>query len=231
MKKLLIIDDDPFLRQQISDLLRLNDYQVSAVGNAEKGLLALKQEAPDLIILDLGLPDIDGTTFARIVRTQSRVPILMLTARSNASDKVLGFEIGADDYLTKPFEPSELVARVRAILRRSAPYNESTTKQKLIEFGNLAVDTETRKVSIANRKLNLTSREYELFEYLAKNKDRALSREQIFEQVWGYDIEFSSNTLDVMVYRLRTKIMEFGGPEIIQTLRGFGYSVSMPAPV
>ena len=221
---ILAVDDDPFLLKQISGLLQGSGFSTEALNTGEKELLFLRSNSPDLVIVDLGLPDFDGTTLARLIRAQSPVPILMLTARASAADKVLGFEVGADDYLTKPFEPSELVARVRALLRRAKPQEITDAATEKHMLGNLSLDQASRRVVVGEGGLNLTSREFDLLLYFFKNRDRALSREQIFEQVWGYDIEFSSNILDVIVYRLRNKISVNGGPDAIKTIRGFGYS-------
>ncbi|MCE9557690.1 MAG: response regulator transcription factor [Armatimonadetes bacterium] len=221
---ILAVDDDPFLLKQISGLLNVSGFGTEAVNTGEKALLYMRANAPDLVIVDLGLPDFDGTTLARLIRAQSAVPILMLTARARAADKVLGFEMGADDYVTKPFEPTDLGARVRALLRRAKPVEVATASVEKHVLGNLSVDEASRRVGVGESALNLTSREFDLLLYFFKNRDRALSREQIFEQVWGYDIEFSSNILDVIVYRLRNKISVTGGPDAIKTIRGFGYS-------
>lgn len=223
---ILIVEDDPFLRQQVAELVRLNGMTALTAVNGDEALVSLKADSPQLMVLDLGLPDIDGVTVARLARAQSPIPILMLTARSTAADKLLGFELGADDYLTKPFDPPELIARIRALLRRSQPQPSADKTTASLQIQNLRVDELKRRVFVDDYPLNLTSREYELLLYLFRNRGRALSREQIFEQVWGYDIEFSSNTLDVIVYRLRGKITDKNGPDVIETLRGFGYRLA-----
>lgn len=221
----LIVEDDAFLRQQIADMVNLHGMRALTAAGGQQALDHLRESRPSLMVLDLGLPDLDGAIVARLARAQSSIPILMLTSRSSSADKLLGFELGADDYLTKPFDPQELLARLRALLRRTQSPPASPQKEELAA-GSLAVDLSTRRARVGATPLNLTSREFDLLLYFLRNKDRALSREQIFEQVWGYDIEFSSNTLDVIVYRLRNKITQAGGPDLIQTLRGFGYRLT-----
>jgi DNA-binding response OmpR family regulator len=155
----------------------------------------------------------------------------MLTARTDAMDKVIGLEVGADDYLTKPFEPSELVARVRAQLRRSGEYQEPSVDRPAIQIGDVTIDFGARDALANGRAAGLTTKEFELLAVLAQNAGRALSREDLFERVWGYEIEFSSNSLEVFVYRVRQKLEQgLGTPKLIHTVRGFGYKLTSHQP-
>jgi DNA-binding response OmpR family regulator len=223
---ILVVDDDRFLSEAIRKLLDANGYAVRLAGSAEEALEAIGSATPDLLVLDLGLPDQDGVSLCRRLRLEHRFPILMLTSRNTAMDKVVGLEVGADDYLTKPFDHHELVARVRAQLRRASEYGKVAEERgSIIEAGGLQVDETSRTASVNGRQLELTELEFKLLSYLAHNKGRALGREALFETIWGYELEFNSNSLEVMVYRLRQKIEKDGGPKVIHTLRGFGYKL------
>lgn len=226
-KQIIIIDDDRFLSDSISRLLESNEFAVRRGFSAEEGYQAIKEEQPDLLILDLGLPDLDGVSLCRRIRTEYRFPILMLTSRTESIDKVVGLEAGADDYLTKPFDAHELLARTRALLRRSTEYVGENVKKNRIEIGALSIDLDERTVRINESELDLTSTEYKIIEYLAINRGRAISRDQLFEKIWGYDIEFSSNSLDVLIYRLRAKTEKQTGQKLIQTIRGYGYKITV----
>lgn len=228
--KILVVDDDRFLQDSLKRLLTGQGFEVRTQSTAEDGLQSIISETPDLMILDLGLPGVDGISFCRQIRTKWKFPVLMLTARTDAMDKVIGLEVGADDYLTKPFEPSELLARVRAQLRRNREYHEAVApKPKVVQVGKLQIDVESREARFAGKPLELTVKEYELLLYMAQNVGRALSREMLFEEVWGFEIDFNSNSLDVFVYRLRQKLeSEHGAPRYIFTQRGFGYKLQAP---
>ncbi|MBS1723822.1 MAG: response regulator transcription factor [Armatimonadetes bacterium] len=225
--KILVVDDDKFLLENLDRLLSAQGYEVRTSSSGEEGLHEIVKEAPDLLVLDLGLPGVDGVSLCRRVRSKWRFPVIMLTARTDAMDKVIGLEVGADDYLTKPFEPSELIARVRAQLRRVQEYQVETPRSARIEVGDLMIDEDSRDAFVNGEAAGLTTKEYELLAYLAQNKGRALSRERLFEEVWGYDIEFSSNSLDVFVYRLRQKLPGNTGT-MLQTVRGYGYKLQTP---
>lgn len=226
-KQIIIIDDDRFLSDSISRLLESNEFNVRRGFSAEEGYQAIKEAQPDLLILDLGLPDLDGVSLCRRIRTEYRFPILMLTSRTESIDKVVGLEAGADDYLTKPFDAHELLARTRALLRRSTEYVAESVKKNQIEIGCLTIDLDERSVRVSETELELTSTEYKIIEYLAINRGRAISRDQLFEKIWGYDIEFSSNSLDVLIYRLRAKTEKLTGQKLIQTIRGYGYKITV----
>lgn len=223
--QILLVDDDRFLLDTIGRLLKQNGYEVRTAPSGEEGLQRLEEGEPDLMVLDLGLPGIDGISLCRRIRATHRFPIIMLTARTDAMDKVIGLEVGADDYITKPFDGAELLARIRAHLRRSTEYQAPPegARESKVELDGLAVDFEAREAFIRGKSTSLTAKEFDLLAYMVRNSGRALSREQLFETVWGYDIQFSSNTLDVFVYRLRSKIEEPLGRRLIHTVRGYGY--------
>lgn len=222
----LVVDDDPFLLQNLEVLLEREGYKVRCAASGEEALNLLAQEAPDLVVLDLGLPGIDGISTCRRLRSRWNMPVLMLTARTDAMDKVVGLEVGADDYLTKPFEPSEFVARVRAQLRRNREYQQARGDGKKLTLGAIRIDFERRLVTVNSQGAELTNREYEIIEYLAKHLGRPISRENLFEAIWGYEMEFNSNSLDVLIYRIRKKLeADPNRPQHLLTMRGFGYKL------
>lgn len=227
--KLLLVDDDRFILNPLARLLGLQGYQCTLVVTAEEAWMALEQESFDLMLLDIGLPDIDGVSLCRRIRTRHRLPIIMLTARDSSFEKMIGLEVGADDYITKPFEPQEVIARVRAQLRRSREYSLETPANNKITLGNLVVDMDAHDAMRNGQAAHLTTREFELLHMLARNRDRALSRDWLFEQVWGYDAELGVKTLAVYVRRLRSKIEEDpDNPKYLLTVRGFGYKLTAP---
>ncbi|BCW94579.1 MAG: response regulator transcription factor [Fimbriimonadales bacterium] len=222
--RVLVIEDDGFLRENLIRLLEQYQYEAVGVGNAAAAIRALAETEYHLIVLDLGLPDADGFDVCRRIRQKWRTPILMLTARTDSMDKVIGLELGADDYLTKPFEPKELLARVRALLRRAYEYQSEPSQETTRCFGEIVIDYARRQVLVRGQPISLTRREYDLLAYLTQNANRVIPREQLFEQVWGYSIEFSSNTLDVYMYRLRKKIeRDPDQPQHLITHRSYGY--------
>ncbi|MBS1704052.1 MAG: response regulator transcription factor [Armatimonadetes bacterium] len=223
MSEILIIEDDPFLLSSLKQLLEANSFVVREACNAQQGFAAIAEHAPSLLILDLGLPDEDGVSLCRRIRTKWTFPILMLTSRSDLLDKIIGLEVGADDYVTKPFEARELLARIRACLRRTSEYKVEDDKSETLTVGPLTLDMNQRLATVDGQRVVLTALEFRLLHYLMANSGRVLEREQLFESVWGYDDEFNSNSLDVFVYRLRTKLEKAMGKKAIQTVRGFGY--------
>ncbi len=224
--KVLVVDDDPFLLRNLEVLLSREGYSVRGASSGEEALSLLTDDPADLVVLDLGLPGIDGITTCRRLRSRWHMPVLMLTARTDAMDKVVGLEVGADDYLTKPFEPSEFVARVRAQLRRHTEYRQSQQKVLRLERGDVEIDFEVRQVRVGGKPVELTKREFEIVEYLAQNLGRAVARETLFEAIWGYEMEFNSNSLDVLIYRIRKKMeQDPNEPNHVMTLRGFGYKL------
>ena len=224
--KVLVVDDDPFLLRNLEVLLTREGYAVRGAASGEEALSLLTEDPADLVVLDLGLPGIDGVTTCRRLRARWHMPVLMLTARTDAMDKVVGLEVGADDYLTKPFEPSEFIARVRAQLRRHNEYRQSQQKILRLERGGIEIDFELRQVRVAAAPVELTNREFEIVEYLAQNLGRPVAREALFEAIWGFEMEFNSNSLDVLIYRIRKKLeQDPNHPNHVLTLRGFGYKL------
>ncbi len=227
-KNILIIDDDRFLLENLRKVLEREGWLVKTAGSGEEGMECLAKSHYDLMILDLGLPGIDGVSACRQIRKQHNLPVIMLTARSDTMDKVIGLEVGADDYLTKPFNASELVARVRAHLRRTTEYAATDrAPAHQLEIGDLRIDYDRREVFAKGQACGLTAKEFDVVAYLAANMDRAVSRDTLFETVWGYELDFNSNSLDVYIYRIRKKIEAFVPKQkYLQTLRGFGYKLA-----
>jgi two-component system response regulator VicR len=227
----LVVDDE----KPIADILKYNlereGFRVAVAYDGTEALAATERDAPDLIVLDIMLPGLDGLAVCRRLRTYSRVPILMLTARGEEQDKVRGLELGADDYVTKPFSPREVIARVKALLRRSqgvlAP---SGAPLRSVHYGRLAVYLENREVTRDGRPVDLTIREFELLKYLATRPGQVFTRENLLHDVWGYEFFGDSRVVDVTIRRLREKIEDDpGDPAFIQTKRGVGYFFHDPA--
>lgn len=224
--KLLVVDDE----NNIVDILRFNlekeGYEVFTAENGRIGYEVFKKEKPDLLLLDIMMPELDGFGLCKMIREESNVPIIMLTARAEEVDKVLGLEFGADDYITKPFSVRELVARVKANLRRQN-MEEKSVPDKVLRFGKLEIDTIQYKVTKDKEEINLTVREYELLKFLMEQGNQIFTREQLLEQVWGYEYYGDVRTVDVTVRRLREKIEDDPGhPAYIETKRGVGYYFS-----
>ncbi len=222
MKKILVVDDEPTLVATLKYNLEREGYQVFTASDGEAGLSLARASHPDLILLDLMLPVLDGLEVCRILRRETAVPILMLTAKVEEVDKVVGLELGADDYVTKPFSTRELLARVRALLRRAetAPAAEA----ELLTTGDLQVDLRRREASRDGRALALKPKEYELLLFLVRNRGRAFTREELLSRIWGYDFAGDSRTVDVHVRWLRQKIEEApASPTRLITIRGVGY--------
>jgi DNA-binding response OmpR family regulator len=218
--RVLIIDDDERLNELLTKYLGRFGYSVHAVTHPDAGLRALKTNPPDLVVLDIMLPDTDGLTICRRVRETSRIPIIMLTARGDVADRVVGLELGADDYLPKPFEPRELVARMQAVLRRGAPQDE-----EIVQVGPLEVNRTTRSASLNGHALALTTAEFELLGLLVRNRGRVLSRDRIMEALGGIDTESYDRSVDVLVSRVRQKLGDDAKRStFIRTVRGIGYS-------
>ena len=220
-RTVLVVDDEPTLVATLRYNLEREGYKVVAAGDGEKAISLARSERPDLLILDLMLPTVDGLEVCRILRREMNLPILMLTARAGEVDKVVGLEIGADDYVTKPFSTRELLARVRALLRRTAA---SSDDDEVIVSGDLRVDMKRREVTRKDLPLELKPKEMELLIHFMRNRGRAFTREQLLRDVWGYDFMGDSRTVDVHVSWLRQKIEEQPGkPVRILTVRGVGY--------
>jgi len=213
---ILIVEDDPAIMSLVSLGLRYEQYEIIETDNGLMGLQLFQDHKPDLIILDWLLPGMDGIKLCRMIRSQSDVPIIMITARDAVSDRVNGLETGADDYLVKPFHINELIARVRARLRRRDPADATLT------FLDLSLDPRTHEVFRGRHSIELTSTEFKLLNYLMRHPRQVLSKEQILEEVWGYDFQGDTNIVEQYIRSLRQKI---GQPSIIQTLRGSGYAL------
>lgn len=227
MPRLLLVDDDRFLLRALENLLSAEGYYCQTAVTAEDARVALRGEPFDLVVLDIGLPDQDGISLCRQIRARHRMPILMLSARSDSADKVIGLEVGADDYLTKPFMPREMIARVRAQLRRSSEYSQPPEARSHIKLGELVVDEDRRDALRADQPCHLTEREFALLHFLARHRDRALATEWIFENVWGYGADLGIKTLAVYIRRVRSKIeADPDKPRFLQTVRGYGYKLS-----
>jgi DNA-binding response OmpR family regulator len=228
-ENILVVEDEPSLQETLAYNLKKEGYDVEAVGDGRAALEAARRIKPDLIILDLMLPEIDGFEVARILRKEMTTSILMLTARDDEIDRVVGLEVGADDYLTKPFSMRELMARVKAQLRRTRMLREemikaASTPHESLTFDNLVIDLTRREVTLHKQPLQLKPKEYELLLFLAEHKGQMLSREFILERVWGWDYIGDSRTVDVHVRWLRQKIeTESSDPKRIITVRGGGY--------
>jgi len=222
----LVIEDEKEIRDLIRYNLERSDFRVTAVADGEEGLQRLFAARPDVVVLDLMLPGRNGLEILREVREQPAtrdLPVLVLTARAAEMDKLLGFEHGADDYLAKPFSPRELVARLRALLRRSRPTREPAR----LEVGELRVDTLAREASFRDHPLTLTPREFDLLVFFAHHPGRVISREELLRKVWGYDYLGETRTVDVHVRRLRVKLGE--RHHVIETVTGAGYKLLTPA--
>ena len=221
--RVLLVDDDRFLLENVSRLLREQGFEVRTASDGAEAKRTVEEFRPEMAVLDVGLPDTDGMTLCRELRQEWRFPILMLTALGESGEKIQGLEAGADDYLTKPFDPGELVARVRAQLRRTQEY--ATGAGKVI-LGGLSVDPVAREASVEGRPLDLTNKEFALLAHLAQNVGRVVSREDLFSHSWGFDISFGSNSLDVYIYRLRKKLEASPDrPRYLHTIKGYGYKL------
>jgi len=216
--RVLIVEDDPEITDVLRRSLRYEGYEIRTAGDGVEALDAAAEFAPDLVVLDLGLPRLDGIEVCRRLRDEGDVPILMLTARVETSDRVSGLDSGADDYLVKPFERQELLARIRALLRRRPPRGSAS-----IALSDLRLNPDTREVSRGDREIELTNREFELLEYMLRNQRLVVSREQLLDDVWGYDPTAATNTIDVFVSNLRRKLEAGGEPRLLHTKRGAGY--------
>ena len=219
---ILVIEDDKDVCQLIKQVLIDSSYRVETVASGADALPAVKQFEPDLILLDLGLPDVDGLEILTSLREKSQIPLICVTARAGETDRVVGLEMGADDYIVKPFSPRELVARVRTVLRRS---ELKDLDQPKLEFGELAIDTVTREVLIKDKPVQLTTREFDLLVFLASSPRRVYSRNQLLENVWSSSSDWQDpSTVTEIVRRLRQKIeVDFDGLPKIETVRGVGY--------
>ncbi len=218
-KKILIVEDDVAILKFLRRSLELEGYEVEIATDGRSGLQQAQETAPDLIILDWMLPGMDGLEICRRLRLSGhKMPILMLTARDALTDRVKGLDEGADDYLTKPFETDELLARMRALLRRASP-----AQPEVYRFADLILDTGTHQARRGDRVIELTNKEYELLELFMRHPRQVLTRDLIYDRVWGYDFGGESNIIEVYVRYLRQKLEAGGEPRLIHTVRGVGY--------
>jgi two-component system response regulator MprA len=237
-RKILLADDDVDVREGLGRVLRFEGYETVLAGDGRTALdlLGVPEDAaaPDLVLMDVTMPELDGLAATRRIRASgSTVPILMITGRDAVGDRIVALDNGADDYLSKPFAIEELLARVRALLRRSAPQHtplDLPAELERLVFHDLVMDLRSRTVTRGGRPLELTRTEFLLLEHLLRHPAAALSRSQIHRQVWGFDFEPASNTLDVYVMYLRRKLESRGEPRLIHTVRGLGYSLRAAPP-
>ncbi len=226
-RKILIVDDEPTLRETLAEALEGEGFRVATAADGREGLERFREDPPDLLLLDLMLPELSGLEVCRIVRRESDVPILMLTAKSSEIDKVVGLELGADDYVTKPFSLRELLARIRALLRRTevaAPAPGAPELPRPVPLGRVELDLAGHRLLRDGRVLPVKPKAFELLAFLVRNPGQVFTREQLLERVWGYDYAGESRTVDVHVHWLRTEIEEHpSSPRLIQTVRGVGY--------
>jgi two-component system, OmpR family, response regulator MprA len=221
--RVLVVEDDEAIADVLRRTLRQEGHEVRSSGDGIEALRAAEEFVPDLVILDLGLPGLDGVEVLRRLRQESDVPILILTARADLDDRVTGLDSGADDYLVKPFERQELLARMRALMRRRPPRGSAA-----LVVSDLLLNPDTREVSRGGRPIELTNREFELLEYLMRNERLVVSRERLLEEVWGYDPMAMTNTIDVFISNLRRKLEQEGEPRLLETKRGAGYVLRAP---
>ena len=218
--RLLVVEDDPDLSEQLVDALRDAGYAVDLTGDGEEAHFLGETEPYDAVVLDLGLPNVDGMTVLERWRDSGRVmPVVILTARDRWSDKVAGFDAGADDYLAKPFQVEELLARLRAVIRRSGGH-----ASPIIECGPLSIDTRASRVTVDGNPVKLTGQEYRLLAYMAHNLGKVMSRTELTEHLYDQDFDLDSNTIEVFIGRLRRKL----GADVIETVRGLGYRMAEP---
>ena len=220
---ILVVDDEAHIVDLVRLYLEREGYRVRSAGSGQAALSEVRSHPPAMVILDVMLPGMDGFEVCRRLRAESQVPVLMLTARDEDLDKILGLELGADDYLTKPFNPREVVARVRAILRRAEP---AAAGEAVVHVGDLVVDAARREVTVGERQVDLRAKEFDLLLHLARHRGLVRTREQLLSQVWGYDFEGQTRTVDVHVAHLRKKIA--GGTVRIETVTGVGYKLVVP---
>ena len=220
-KSILVVDDEPDILELVRLSLAQEGFAVETAATAAAALAAIATKAPDIVVLDLMLPDMSGTEVCRTLRSKpesASLPVIMLTARSEETDRVVGFELGADDYVTKPFSPRELILRIRAVLRRSEPVAPPT---QMLRHEGLRLDPDRHRCHVGDAEVDLTAKEFGLLESLMHRRGRVLSREQLLDDLWGSDISVTHRTVDTHIKRLREKLGDAG--EYIHTVRGVGY--------
>lgn len=223
-KKILVADDDPHIRRLIAELLAAEGYQVILAEDGEAAMELCRDERPDLVILDIIMPKMDGMEVCRRLRDETAAPIVFLTAKDDITDLVSGLAIGGDDYITKPFKGAELIARVKAALRRADMVRDPTEQEEYISVGGLEIDRKRREISLDGRPVNLTQTEFDLLWLLASHRGTVFSRKDIVKALWGYEDPGISRTIDTHIARLRKKIeRDSSNPEFIKTVTGVGY--------
>jgi len=223
---ILVVEDEEAIREMLIMALGQNQLNVTAVASAEEALKTLADKTMDLLVLDWMLPGISGVELARRLKNDphyKQLPIILLTARGEEADKIRGLEIGADDYMTKPFSPKELVARIKAVMRRSGKLNESGQ----ISVDNIVLDPEQHRLSIEGKILEISPTEFKLMQFFMSNPDKVYSRTHLLDQVWGRSVYIEERTVDVHIRRLRKILADYGREDLIQTVRGFGYRFSI----
>jgi two-component system response regulator ResD len=229
-ESILIVDDEPSVTEVVSLYLEREGFKTQAVHDGPAALEAAEQELPALVVLDLMLPGLNGLETMRRLRASGPVPIILLTARSQEADRILGLELGADDYMVKPFSPQELVARVRAVLRRAGPPAEEPTDERPVSLTGLHIDPLSRSVVVANRERELTAKEFDLLLFMARHPRQVFTRAQLLEHVWGFNEYVDPSTVTVHIRRLREKIEnDPAQPQLLQTVWGVGYRFEPPA--
>jgi DNA-binding response OmpR family regulator len=227
-RTILVVDDEKTLRETLADSLEAEGFGVVQAADGREAVEAFRRHRPDLILLDLMLPELSGTEVCRVIRTESAVPILMLTAKSAEVDKIVGLELGADDYVTKPFSFRELLARIRALLRRSDVQVQAAEREE-VQLGRVTVDLAGRRLLRGSEALPVKPKAFELLAFLLRNAGHVFTREQLLEKVWGYDYAGETRTVDVHVHWLRAQIeSDPGNPVHLETVRGVGYVLRRP---
>jgi two-component system response regulator RegX3 len=226
MTRILVVEDEKSFAEPLAYLLGREGYEVEIAADGNEAIAKFDKSGADLVLLDLMLPGINGTEVCRQIRTTSNVPIIMLTAKDDEVDKVVGLELGADDYVTKPYSSRELLARVRAVLRRGGESLGNSGDARIVEVGQLKLDADRHLVTFNNENISLPLKEFELLEFLMRNAGRVLTRDQLIDRIWGSDYVGDTKTLDVHIKRLRSKFeKDPANPELIQTVRGLGYKL------
>ena len=221
---MLVVDDEPTIREVVVRYLRREGYETLEAADGNRARELLESHEPSLVVLDVMLPGTDGLALCRWIRARSALPVIILTARGDEADRIVGLELGADDYVTKPFSPRELAARVRTVLRRSEP---QTPREERLSLGELELDAATREVSKRGEALKLTVKEFDLLWFLASHPRRVFSRDQLMSRVWGYEAAFDTGTVTVHIRRLREKIEDDPSrPRHLETVWGIGYRVT-----
>jgi two-component system response regulator MprA len=227
--RVLVADDDRAIRESLARALELEGYEVTTASDGAAALALIREREPDVIVLDLMMPNVDGLTACRVLRSEhDRTPILMLTARTETSDRVAGLDAGADDYLPKPFDLDELLARLRALLRRARPDRPGEEPDDVLRVADLRLDVAARRAWRADREIELSKTEFDLLELLMRNAGIVLDHGTIYDRIWGYDFGPESKNLAVYISYLRRKVESDDAPRLIQTVRGVGYTVRAP---